>query len=851
MPRLALLLLAVVTIGGIRALPFYSAAQAARPDLRYTGANGREYPYLISQDSYSWVRKARNYVDSGTPCDEIVGGQCRDNLRHAPLGSEMPYAESLHIPAIAWLHRLLTIFDPQRPIEASAFWLQVIVGMVGAAAAFVIGDALGGPIGGLAAALLSGLNRTVLGRSLGADNDVWNVTLPLCAAAAAIVAQRARLLRQTLAAAAAGGIALGLHACIWSGWSFGLAFVLSGLAAATVWDIVAGDRWRSVLLRQGRLVAGVVGGLLLTIIVFRGGSGFVALLRPPAPTTLAANPAIFPDGLRWVTELQRPSLASLAAGFGGLPRLLAAWFAAVVLLLPPIDSRRRPSPSDLAIAGGGLGVLALWLVGATRLLPDHPTLCVISLLLPVVVLLSGRARMGRPGEPGEAGAVLLLLAWVSAALLVSSQAVRFVLLLSPVVGALTGAALGNVVGRLSAILPRPYVIAGATILLGVVLYKPVDSGYRVAANTLPRASDGWWEPLTQLRDDSPADSILFSWWDYGYWIEYASERPTALDGASLLTRVPHWLARALFSASEREAVGLLRMLSCGSDFAPAPEGKQGAYEQLMATGLDGVRAYNVVVELSGLDRPAAAERLSRLGVPPEAHSDILAATHCDPRPAYLILSSRLLRNIDLLNRGSWDVRRAELVHHLRDRPDAEALGALQQFGFDEVESRKLLGTARSLETSAQIDRFIAPTLPFASTWGACKPTGSGEMSCPIQPRRMPDGSRLVGFRYPPDDPGRGVLQYRRGPSGPISEKSPHTTMILGGPQLQAAKGDPLQPYAVVLDRRRQRIVVGDHTLMGSVFSRLMLLDGQFLEHFEKVTAKQARGERVSLWRVRW
>src|SRR5207248_6530649 len=111
-----------------------------------------------------------------------------------------------------------------------AAWLQVVVGTLGVVPAWLAGARLGGVWGGFIAALVVGMNFAFLDRSLGADNDVWNVVLPLGAAAALLAALDGSSTPRRLAWAAAAATCIGLHAAIWSGWP--LAFV--GLAAGIV-----------------------------------------------------------------------------------------------------------------------------------------------------------------------------------------------------------------------------------------------------------------------------------------------------------------------------------------------------------------------------------------------------------------------------------------------------------------------------------------------------------------------------------------------------------------------------------------------------------------------------------------
>src|SRR5262249_59594540 len=110
--------------------------------LRYRGEDHREHVYLGDVDSYLWLRYARNYLRSGTTCDAVVGGECRDLHTNAPVGTRTRYARSLHVAAIVGLHRLIHIVQPEYPLPASAFWVPVLVGVVGTVPCFLLGERL-------------------------------------------------------------------------------------------------------------------------------------------------------------------------------------------------------------------------------------------------------------------------------------------------------------------------------------------------------------------------------------------------------------------------------------------------------------------------------------------------------------------------------------------------------------------------------------------------------------------------------------------------------------------------------------------------------------------------------------
>jgi dolichyl-diphosphooligosaccharide--protein glycosyltransferase len=59
-----------------------------------------------------------------------------------------------------------------------------------------------------------------------------------------------------------------------------------------------------------------------------------------------------------------------------------------------------------------------------------------------------------------------------------------------------------------------------TILTGGTSYPP---------------SNDWLETLEWIKLNTPEDSIVASWWDYGYWISTVAERTTLIDNATIST----------------------------------------------------------------------------------------------------------------------------------------------------------------------------------------------------------------------------------------------------------------------------------------------------------------------------
>ena len=48
------------------------------------------------------------------------------------------------------------------------------------------------------------------------------------------------------------------------------------------------------------------------------------------------------------------------------------------------------------------------------------------------------------------------------------------------------------------------------------------------------SSNDWKDAMFWIKENTPEDAIIASWWDYGYWITTLSERTTIVDNATLI-----------------------------------------------------------------------------------------------------------------------------------------------------------------------------------------------------------------------------------------------------------------------------------------------------------------------------
>ncbi|TAK24261.1 MAG: hypothetical protein EPO37_02405, partial [Nitrosarchaeum sp.] len=60
----------------------------------------------------------------------------------------------------------------------------------------------------------------------------------------------------------------------------------------------------------------------------------------------------------------------------------------------------------------------------------------------------------------------------------------------------------------------------------------------------------WLESMEWIKNNTPKDAVIASWWDYGYWISTLGERATIADNSTLNTSIIEKLAKMFFSSPE-------------------------------------------------------------------------------------------------------------------------------------------------------------------------------------------------------------------------------------------------------------------------------------------------------------
>ena len=104
-------------------------------------------------------------------------------------------------------------------------------------------------------------------------------------------------------------------------------------------------------------------------------------------------------------------------------------------------------------------------------------------------------------------------------------------------------------------------LAVILVLLVVPLVYPIDINWTNQNTGIPNtilssgtqflvSANDWPDSMQWLKENTPDDSVVASWWDYGYWISTLGERKTLADNSTLLDWQIKKIALTFFSTPD-------------------------------------------------------------------------------------------------------------------------------------------------------------------------------------------------------------------------------------------------------------------------------------------------------------
>jgi len=447
------------------------------------------------------------------------------------------------------------------------------------------------------------------------DTDPYNVLFPLLIL---LIMYRLFSVRWghlwTIALAAVSAV----YALFWQGWILIPVFVVLALLAVALYRVVKHESPSTVL---GKLLLYLAGTALISSVLITP-AGLVSALKEVFAiffrfALIDVNP--WPDLYLTVGELKRTSLLRITHLLGGF----------------------------VFIAFSALGFIILALGKDTRTTREQQiTVCVITA---GCFLLAGSAE--RFAIFPLAPASLCLAIGLNAA----SSYLRKVL----------SSAGGGAI--------RPFASAAVNTLLCLTIISPAIYGHIVAERQNPIYNKVWDKVLTDIGSRTPDGSIVTTWWPPGHFIRAVAGRGVSFDGATLEMPQAYWVACFFLSDSEKEALGILRMLNTSGNRAT---------EYLTESGIPLDKAVALVKKMVTEDKSAALTTALTV-LPREQALELVSLTHGTPPPSYCLVYKDLIKNVlGLYFVKDWDFAKAMSI---KDRADALSGKALRRGSKENID----------------------------------------------------------------------------------------------------------------------------------------------------------------------
>lgn len=483
-------------------------------------------PYLEDMDCYYHLRMTRDLALYGHPGDTVKDGVPWDSFSYAPEGRDASgYKPLMGYLAIA-VNRLISVFTSQS-LEQTAYWLSPFLSVLVVIPVFLLTFEMSGMFGAIAASVLSALNLSYLYNTVPGFYDTDCVIIWLSC------------------------FFFYFGVKLVNGWQtenrktvivYGLAFFASFIALSQSWYVY----YMFPVIFAGAL-------LLFTLLTWKSDRG----KRPFSFAPLLLSAGIL--GILLIPERNlftnvRSIVGRIFSGeeSGGLfPNV----FSSINELQPPrlwdgtvsdlfCLNTFSETAGIISLSGGILSFLFAFI-------------CSVILI----------RRIIRKDVRFE---YLLLLLWYGITLVLSFRGKRFIMLYSVPAAILAGNLTVTVCGRTDRQKRKfrsfcPRVIP---VLLLIPALGGVCGVYRYICSV--PAEDVWShrtveDCLLKIRENTPEDTVLATWWDYGYFLEDKGKRRTLFDGGSQTGQRTFFISRAFSTENEVLSANIFRMLSGSGD----------------------------------------------------------------------------------------------------------------------------------------------------------------------------------------------------------------------------------------------------------------------------------------------
>jgi dolichyl-diphosphooligosaccharide--protein glycosyltransferase len=718
---------------------------------RYQNESGQTY--IMELDCWHWGRYVENVVRRGRPGDETLFGKEWDRLMLAPNGYFIQWQCFLYYFS-AYLYKFFTIF---RPVELYTFlfYLPLFFTTILLVSLYMFSYRYSGPLGAAIGALSVGLAPMFIYRSCAGwfDKDVLNIIFPVAILWTYSISCSDMPFKRRLLWISFSSLLLGLFAFNWTHWWFIffviLVYEILYLAYLAVAHLYFKKDSLKDIKKHAVSLALFPGTSILFIILFAGLDPLKILYADTISAIFLTTPmvgSVWPNVLYTVGELQRANIQRMCESMGGS-----------------------------------------WVFASTFI-------CMSILLM--------RALWHKQYTESKRASIIILAIWFAAMMFASFRGIRFVIFMMVPLGVSTGWLVDEIY-KYFWNKKQIFIISLMSIMLAVAGYAYFNRAYTSATNIYPLIDSTWYRVLSIVRDKTPEETVLNSWWDFGDWFKVIGRRRVIFDGQSQDVPQAYWMAKAILAPSEGEAIAILRMINNGGN---------AAFDIINEHVRDPLEAV-LLLETAMMSKSDVANKILTNYLPEYDAQKVMTLLFSNPGRACFVVDDTMVPKTGAISYlGNWDFSRVYIARNLGSKEHDKIIESLVKLGKDRQLMEKFYQEAFLIK-AGNLDDWLSNRLQFYSQ---------------LSNGKKKDDAILFdnGFIYKPKE----KVIYSNSGQIPIS-----LFTLEDGDIKETGYKEANSPYSALVsqeDDGEYRCILLDRELGRSLFSRLYFFKSKGLRHFK-------------------
>lgn len=604
-------------------------------------------PYFSEMDSYYNYRFTQDYLDHGYLGDAIVNGTQWDYHSYYPEGRSAEYPP-LIVYITAFVYKLLNLFTTV-PLTTVCIWIAPFIASLCVIPAYLFISRLTNDYGGIAAALLVGTAYAYFAHTFAGffDTDMFNVLFPILIVWFFVESIRADSFKNRSIFVILSAISIALFSMAWEGWWYMFYLIV---AVGVFYVLISNYIFKMKTIKpfkdysdkitwfkdQNAVFALVVFIIISSIllILHLGISGFFGALASPfafQSIQSAVQGTAYPNVYISVSELQIPSFGNIATGVGIGSFIFGILCVPLLILKFKPDLIKSESKTQNKVPKRKTKPRRRRKRSKSEVKEESTPKPEKKVIEPEIM----KEKMNYLLY------IILFTIWILAVAYMVTKGSRFLEAFSIPMGLAAGVSIGLLAPYVSKHIKNvKYCAVVMLVIVAAVSAPSLYAAYGTSSIVVPGTDDGMYNSLDYLKNTTSNNTVITSWWDFGYLFESVADRPVTFDGGSQNTPRAYWVGKAFLTDNEALSAGILRMLTTSGD-----QGTLLLENYTKNTGKS-VEILDKILPVS--KQNAQTILISQYNFTPEQAQNILKYTHPDnPNPHVLVTSS------DMLGKAAW------------------------------------------------------------------------------------------------------------------------------------------------------------------------------------------------------